>query len=270
MPEDLTAPLLDPEIYTTNPHPDFARLRAEAPVAWNQKVGFWAITKHADVSSISKDHETFCSAKGILLFEIGAEYRTPPTMMHTDPPDHTRYRKLVQPGFKPSFIRGLEPSVRRRAKALVEKIEPGQPVDLVQEVSVPLPLQIISDLLGVPGEDWERFLEWSEAAIPGATDWPEEKRNALHREMVEYLLATTSARRASPREDIISELAQARVDGESLTDDELAMFLVQLLVAGNETTRNMLSGGFVALADHPAQWDRLRRDPALISLAVEE
>lgn len=267
---DLTAPLLDPGTFGQDPHVHLSRLRSQAPLAWNDVAGFWAVSKHADVAAISRDHETFCSSKGILIFEIGTEYESPPTMMHTDPPEHTRYRKLVQPGFKPSFIRGLEPSIRRRAITLVDRLEADQPVDIVECLSVPLPLQIISDLLGVAEDDWARFFEWSEAAIPGATDWTEAKRQALHREMVDYLLAATRTRRASPRDDIISQLATSRVDGDSLEDAELAMFLVQLLVAGNETTRNMISGGLVALAENPAEWRRLARSPELAASAVEE
>ena len=101
-PEALTAPLLDPEFYAGDPFPLFARLRAEAPVARSRAGGFWVASRHAEVVAISRDPETFCSGKGILTMEIGAEYSTPPTMMHTDPPDHDRYRSLVQPGFRPT------------------------------------------------------------------------------------------------------------------------------------------------------------------------
>lgn len=196
------------------------------------------------------------------MFEIGSDYASPPTMMHTDPPDHTRYRALVQPGFRPSFMRALEQGVRRRTVGLVDRIDPGSPFDVVNDLTVPLPLQVISDLLGVPEEEWPRFFRWSEAVIPGATDWPEEERAALSGEMVAYLLAAAADRRANPRDDIISELGAAEVDGDRLNDDELAMFLVQLLVAGNETTRNMMSGGLVGFAGDPAQWATLRRKVA--------
>jgi cytochrome P450 len=257
---DLTAPLLDPDFYAGDPFPLYARLRAEAPLAHNGTVGFWVASRHADVVTISREPDTFCSRHGIMVFEIGSEYATPPTMMHTDPPDHTRYRSLVQPGFRPSFMRALEDGVRRRTVALVDAIAPGTPVDIVSELAVPLPLQVISDLLGVPEGEWPRFFRWSEAVIPGATDWPEEERATLSGEMVTYLLAAAADRRADPKDDIISELGAAEVDGDRLTDDELAMFLVQLLVAGNETTRNMMSGGLLAFAGAPAQWSTLRRN----------
>ena len=271
----LTDPLLDPAVYAGDPYPLYARLRAEAPVARNDTLGLWMVSRHEEVVAVSRDPATFCSAKGIMTFEIGSEYATPPTMMHTDPPDHTRYRSLVQPGFRPSYMRALEPGIRRRARALVERIEPGVPVDVVSELAVPLPLQVISDLLGVPEDEWPTFFRWSEAVIPGATDWPEEERNRLSAEMVTYLLAAAADRRASPRDDIISELGAAEVEGDRLTDAELGMFLVQLLVAGNETTRNMMSGGLVGFADQPGEWASLAQRSAsgvsrALALAVEE
>jgi cytochrome P450 len=191
-------------------------------------------------------------------------------MMHTDPPAHTRYRKLVQPAFAPSVMRALDAAVTDRARRAVAALPSGEPVDVVAELAVPFPLRVISDLLGIPEDDWPRFHQWSEAAIPGATDWPQERIAELMGEMVQYLLTTAAARRADPRDDVISRLATVAVDGEALDDTELAMFLVQLLVAGNETTRNALSGGLVALAERPDQWARLRADPGLLGTAVDE
>ena len=173
-------------------------------------------------------------------------------------------------------MRALEDGIRTRTLTLVDRIEAGVAVDIVPELAVPLPLQVISDLLGVPEDEWPRFFRWSEAVIPGATDWPEEERAALSGEMVTYLLAAAADRRAHPRDDIISELGAAEVDGDRLTDAELGMFLVQLLVAGNETTRNMMSGGLLGLAASPGQWERLRHrfgcrlHTGALPLAVEE
>ena len=268
--EPLTDPLIEDAFYAGDAFPQYARLRDEAPVAWNETTGFWAVSRWDDVMAVSTDPETFCSGRGILVMEIGASYDSPPTMMHTDPPEHTMYRKLVQPGFAPGRMRALEADVRRRAKLLVDEIEAGRALDFVETVAVPFPLYIISALLGMPDEDWQRFFEWSEAVIPGATDWSEDKRAALQADMHETLLATTVARRADPRDDLISVLAQVEIEGRRLSDAELTMFLVQLLVAGNETTRNMVSGGLVALAERPEAWDRLRRDRALVPTAVEE
>ncbi len=271
----LTAPLLDPGFYAADPFPLYARLRAEAPVARNDSLGLWFVSRHAEVTEVSRDPQTFCSGKGILVMEIGTEYPSPPTMMHTDPPAHTRYRALVQPAFRPSFVRRLEGRIRERTCALVDRIRPGRPVDVVPELTVPLPLQVISDLLGVPEEEWPRFYRWSEAVIPGATDWSDEEREALQAEMVAYLLRTASDRRDRPRNDLVSELAAAEVDGDRLSEDELAMFLVQLLVAGNETTRNMMSGGLAVFARTPETWRELRARwlgsaPRAVPVAVEE
>jgi cytochrome P450 len=268
--EPLTDLLVDDEFYAGDPFPRYARLRDEAPVAWNATKGFWAVSRWDDVMRMSTEPETFCSGRGILVMEIGASYDSPPTMMHTDPPEHTTYRKLVQPGFAPGRMRALEGDVRQRAKLLVDEIEAGRPIDFVEKVAVPFPLYIISALLGMPDADWRRFFAWSEAVIPGATDWSEEKRAALQAEMHETLLATTAARRADPRDDLISVLAQVELEGRRLTDAELTMFLVQLLVAGNETTRNMISGGLLALAERPTEWERLRRDRSVVPSAVEE
>jgi cytochrome P450 len=266
----LAARLTDPELYTGDPHLLYTRLRAEAPVAWNEERGFWAVARHPDVSAIESDHATFCAGRGILVEEIGTTYATPPTMMHADPPVHTRYRRLVQPAFKPSVVRALEPVVRGRTAALVGRIESDEATDVVASLSVPLPLQVISKILGVPDDEWERCYEWSEAVIPGATDWPEERRARLMTEMIEYLVGAAKDRRAEPRDDVITLLAQVDLDGERLSDDELAMFLVQLLVAGNETTRDLISSGLLAFADHPGQWGRTRADRSLVPGAVEE
>ena len=272
--EPLTDALLDPATYAGDLHGALARLRAEAPLAWNATKGFWAVSRHADVSEVSSDPGRFCSARGILVEEIGVTYDTPPTMMHSDPPEHTRYRKLARPGFTNTVVRGLEPMVRERTgrllDALAVKAAGGAVVDVTAELAVPLPIQLIASLLGLPEGDEERLFRWSEAAIPGATDWPEDERMGLLGEMTMELLGLAAQRRAEPRDDVVSMLAGYEEDGESLTDDELGMFLIQLLVAGNETTRHSISGALVALADHPDQLDRLADDPDLMPSAVEE
>ena len=267
---ELTAPVLQEAFFAQDPWPHLARLRRECPVAWNEETGVWVLSAYSEVAAASADSATFCSSKGVLLFEIGVDYPAPPTMMHTDPPAHTRYRKLVQPSFKPSVVRGWEEAVRRRTRALLDAIEPAAPVDVVDALSVPLPLQVICDVLGIPGEDWPQFYLWSEAAIPGSREWSAGERERLMGECTAYLLAAAQERRTRPREDLVSLVATAEIDGDRLSDAEIVMFLVQLLVAGNETTRTMLSSGIATLAQTPDQWQRLRVDPALIPTAVEE
>jgi cytochrome P450 len=269
--------LLDPSLYAEgDPFALYAELRNEAPVCWVDREGggFWAIATHPEVSSIGADPKGFCSSKGILTDEIGTTYDDPPTMMHTDPPRHTRYRRLVQPGFKPSMVRQMEVGVTAKARALIDPIESGEPVDIVEALSIPFPLQVICELLGVDGSQWPRFFEWSEAVIPGESERTEEERAELQAEMWGYLVGVAEERRAAPAEDLVSVLAmvgsEEGAEADRLSEAELAMFLIQLLVAGNETTRNLLSGGLAALAAHPEQWAALRADPELIPGAVEE
>jgi cytochrome P450 len=272
--QPLTEALLDPATYRGDLHAALGALRAEAPLAWNAGAGFWAVARHADVLEVSSDPGRFCSSKGILVEEIGTTYDSPPTMMHADPPEHTRYRKLARPGFTNTVVRSLEPMVRERTARLLDALaaqaKGGEAVDVTRELAVPLPIQLIASLLGLPEGDEDRLFRWSEAAIPGATDWPEDERMALLGEMTISLLGLAAERRLDPRDDVVSMLAGYEEDGESLTDDELGMFLVQLLVAGNETTRHSISGALLALAEHPDQLDRLAADPRLVPAAVEE
>ena len=262
--EPLTDALHEPGFYARDPFPHLARLRAEAPVAWNDTLGYWALSRFAESHEVSTDPARFCSGKGILTLEIGLEYDSPPTMMHTDPPEHTAYRKLVQPGFKPSLMKALVPVAKDRLLDLIEGIRADEPVDFVQAVSVPFPLRIIGDLLGLPDDDWEDFFHWSEA-MTGALDLTPEERDVIQGDMRAYFFEVIGRKRAEPQEDLISVLA-----AEDLSDDELYMFLNQLLVAGNETTRNTISGGMWALAERPDQWQRLLDDPSLVPSAVEE
>lgn len=269
-PDSLWAPLDDPAFYAGDPFPHYARLRREAPVVWNAARGYWALSRHADVQTVSKDPLHFCSGRGILTMEIGVTYPFPPTMMHTDPPQHTRYRKLVQPGFAPSIIRALEGRIAARVRALVAALPVGEAIDFTAAVAIPFPLMIISELLGIVDVDYERFYLWSEAAIPGASDLSFDECERLQADQRDYLLGLTLSRRGQSGDDLTTTLANGVVDGDRLSDDEILMFQNQLLVAGNETTRNMLSGGVWALAERPQQWHRLRADRALVRTAVEE
>jgi cytochrome P450 len=275
--------LLDPSLYARgDPFALYAELRRTAPVCWvdHEGGGFWAVMTHPEVSHIGADPGGFCSSRGILVDEIGTTYDTPPTMMHTDPPQHTRYRRLVQPGFKPSMVRLMEAGVAAKATALLDQIQGGVSFDVVQDLSIPFPLLVICELLGVDGSQWPRFFDWSEAVIPGEVEQTEEQRAAYQLEMWEYLIGVAEERRRAPADDLVSVLANVgnvgnvgadpKSGGEELSEAELAMFLIQLLVAGNETTRNLISGGLVALAERPDQWAALQADRSLIPGAVEE
>lgn len=250
------------------PWEHLAALRAKGPLAWNEAGGYWIASHHPEVQLASVDPTKFCSGQGILDFEIGHTYPSPPTMMHTDPPDHTRYRGLVAPAFRPSAMKALQPRLIAHVERLLDATEAaadGGPIDIVEHLTVPFPLLVICELLGVPPEEWEKFYLWSEISIPGATDHTPEERLQLQGEMVGYLLATVAEKKANPGDDVFSILAAA-----GLTDFEIAMFAVQLLTAGNETVRNTMSAGLVALSEDPAQWKRLQADRSLVPLAAEE
>jgi cytochrome P450 len=269
--EPLTDQFLGVELSVDDANQMYADLRARGRLLWNASQGFWVAPHHAEVMAVSTDPDTYCSGKGILTFEIGADYATPPTMMHTDPPAHTRYRSLVQPAFGRRVVKTLDDSVRDAARVLVDALPLDEPVDIVPPLAVPLPVQVIAQLLGLPENQWDRVWEWSEASIPGTEIYAdEERRNALSAEMMAELMRLVAEARHDPAEDVIGWLATTEIDGDKLTDDEIAMFLNQLLVAGNETTRNTISGGLVALAENPDQWARLVADRSLVAGAVEE
>lgn len=254
-----------------HPHDLYSRMRSAGGVVRHPRLPLWAVASYAGVHAVATDPETFRSGEGILIQELDVAYQTPPTIMHTDPPAHTRYRGLVAPAFRPSVLRRLESTVRDRVRTLLSGVPRGRPYDLVAELAVPLPLQVICLMLGIPEDDWPKFARWSEAIVPGTeTELTGAERDALRMEAGLYLVGEAHRRRAEPRSDVISQLATVEVDGDRLTDAELVMFLIQLLVAGNETTRHAISGGLLALASQPEQWAALRAHPGLVPPAVEE
>lgn len=269
--EPLTEQLADGAFPFDDPFPLYAALRKAGPLSWNETGGYWVASRHAEVTAVGGDAATFCSGKGILTFEIGIEYPSPPTMMHTDAPAHTRYRSLVQPAFGRRVVRELTPTVQRAAASLVERLPLDEPVDVVPELSAVLPVHVIGMLLGLPERDWDRVWSWSEATIPGTATWNDEARRAeLRAEMAAELTAAVASRRTTPTDDVIGLLTESEIDGDRLSDDEILMFLNQLLVAGNETTRNAITGGLVAMSTHPGQFEALAADPTLIATATEE
>jgi len=243
-------------------------------IEWIPDPGYWAIANHEVVAAISADSTRFCSSRGILVAEIGSTYDSPPTMMHTDPPDHTVYRALVQPAFGRRRMKTLEDSIRARVEPVAAVLCNGEVHDLVDLLAVPVPIHVIIELLGIDHVETSRVKGWSDAAIPDAMEMSDEDRMAAMGDMVTELITTAARRREDPAADVLSELTNAEVTLDGVThrldDTELAMFGVQLVVAGNETTRNAIAGGLIALAQRPDQWQRLVDDPTLVPLAVEE
>ena len=262
----------DPVFYLDAVDAAYRRLRAEAPVYWCARAGFWALAKHADVQYVSRNPQLFCSGRGILVkdpMRDGTMPEQPPSIIYMDQPAHLRYRRLVSKAFTPRMVQTLEPRIRVFARQSLDAIAPGVPLDFVEHVAVPLPLQVIAEMLGVPAEDRARFKQWSDVIISGADLGPAAAMSTVQ-ELFTYFFEQLEARRRAPRDDLVSALALAEVDGERLADAEVLMFCMTLLVAGNETTRNLISGGGRALMQFPDQRRTLAANSALLPRAVDE
>lgn len=262
-------PLDDPAFWAADPEQELARLREGSPVHWYEPGRFWALTRHADVHAVSRDPQTFCSSRGVLMNDREREVAAADSILYVDPPLHSRYRRLVNRGFTPRRVAALEDRVRHLLRDLLDVVDPSADVDLVEAIAAPLPLLVIAELLGVPPSDRGQFRVWSDAVMEAASGITDENA-LLALELMEYFDAALRERAVSPREDLLSVLVSADVDGERLTKAEQLGFCMTLLVAGNETTRSAISGGLVALAEHPDQRARLVADPMLVPGAVEE
>ncbi|MFC4535496.1 cytochrome P450 [Sphaerisporangium dianthi] len=276
--------LVDQDLYARSgvPHEQLDWLRANDPVFWHEGEqqpgwpGFWAVTKHEDVVHISRHSEIFSSSRNLALFnEMAEEQRQLQRLMmlNQDPPEHTRRRSLVNRGFTPRQIGILEDHIRDICHGLVDEAMAKGEVDFVTDVAAPLPLYVICELLGAPVEDRDKLFQWSNRMIgsedPDYAGSPDEGRAAAM-EVYSYANQLAAQRREEPRDDIVTKLLQPGDDGESLSEDEFDLFVLLLVVAGNETTRNAASGGMLALFENPEQWGRLVRDPSLARTAADE
>lgn len=262
-------PLGEPEFFAGDPDPALAELRRRSPVSWQDHAGCWAVTRHADVQAISRDPATFCSGRGVLLADRHRPVAVEDSLLYLDPPRHEAFRTLINRAFTPRRVAELEPRVRELAVELLDRIDPTGTVDLVDAVCAPLPMLVIAELLGLPAEDRDDFRRWSDAAIAAATELTEETARATL-ELVAYFEDQLRAKAESPGDDLLSALLVAEVDGVRHSRREMQGFCLTLLVAGNETTRSLMAGGLVALAEHPEQRSRLLAEPGLIPTAVEE
>ena len=266
-----------PEI-REDPYPVYRRLRDEAPAHYNAQLDFWTLSRFADVTEALQHPEIYCSGQGIGVGMSSEMAEMFPTLIMTDPPRHGHLRALVNRAFTPRRIAGLEERIRGIAVELVEQMQvqagQGARCDLVRDFSAPLPTIVIAELLGVPVEDQKMFKERSNALINQEVDpktgLPADPNPVAAMELVTYLNRIYDEREKEPREDLMTALLHAEIEGERLTRMELNAFALLLLVAGNETTTNLISNGAVLLNDHPDQREKLRGDPAGIPWAIEE
>ena len=248
-----------------------AALRRDAPVH-EFAPGMRTIARYDDIREISRDPGRFCSSMGALVNDPMRTWERPtkaPSILHMDPPDHVGFRKLVNREFTPRAIASLEPRIRELARSSLDRTPDSGPFDFVELVAAPFPLMVIAELLGIPDGDRPDFRRWSDAIIE-ATDRPPEETAVATGELFRYLGEHITTKRATPADDVVSLLVGAELDGRSLDPDELLIFLLTLLVAGNETTRTLISGGTLALFEHPEQRADMVLDPTLIPGAVEE
>ncbi|WP_343908371.1 cytochrome P450 [Nocardioides aquiterrae] len=255
-----------------DPYPVYESLRAAHPVYWAPPSNTWVLSRHADVEAAPLDPGTYSSASGIFPTPAGMEMTElflP--MIMTDPPRHSQLRALVSRGFTARRIASVEPAVMAIATELVEGFVQAGACDLVAELAGPLPAMVIADLLGIPREDLAQFRQWSSLLVQADPVRDQTGAGlAAAASLYEYFSGFLAQRRKEPRNDLISALVGAEVDGQRLTEEELLGFCLLLLVAGHETTTNLLANSMVILARHPAARERLARHPELHPGAVEE
>ncbi|HEX2171624.1 MAG TPA: cytochrome P450 [Dehalococcoidia bacterium] len=278
--------LADPRIFEAGQaHDIWRRLRAEDPVHWNEPTsyfpGFWSVTRYHDIVAVSRDPETFISGRGITMM-VDPENPSPSSgagkmLIAIDPPRHVRLRRLVNRGFTPRMVARLEPHIRDIATDILDDVAPRGECDFVLDVAARLPLAVICEMLGVPRDAWDTMFQLTNRVL-GAGDPeyqtvegdPQATAEQGQREMFGYFVRLLIDRRKAPREDLVSVLTGAEVEGERLTDEEILYFCYLLILAGNETTRNAISGGVRALIDHPDQRRHLAADLGLLPSAIEE
>ena len=280
MPDHPTHPpiqLLDGNFYAAGPHPAFTWMRAHAPVYWDAEGKVWGVALHEDVLEVSRQPDLFCSGQS-----SRPDSPPIPSMINLDDPAHRRRRGLVSRGFTPRRVGDHAAKIRQICRELVDAIAPKGRCDFVAEVAAPLPMILIGDLLGVEHEDRLMLQRWSDELIAGTsmTATPEAMASAARAfgEYAEYNRRVVADRRRrgppkrrdGPRDDLMSVLVRAVIDGQKLSDDDLLQEGLLILVGGNETTRHVLTGGCEALCRHPEQLRRLAADPSQIPTAVEE
>ena len=273
--------LSDPDTFVSGiPYAAFQRLRTEAPLHWQDEKdggrGFWCVTRYDDLMAVSKDPLTFSSARGgTNIFEVPEEDLSMLRllMLNMDPPKHNKFRRLVSTGFTNRMVTQLEPHVREICRDLIDKVAERESFDFVTEIAAELPLLVIAELLGVPMEDRHKVFDWSNSLV--GFDDPEYKTSMetgkiASAQMWAYANELANQRKEHPLGDLVSVLMEAEVDGDRLSEMEFDSFFLLLAVAGNETTRNLISGGMLALIQHPEQRARVLADPSLLPSAIEE
>lgn len=287
---DPHANIADPDVYVRGvPHVAFKRLRDDAPVSWWDEAdgsGFWAVTRYDDIVRASHDWKVFSASRGIRLEEMDEEeLRARRTLMEMDPPEHTTYRRIVQPPFTHTEVSAAEAGIRLLARSVVEDVRGTEQFDFVEAIARRLPMRMLGRMLGIPEADGDWLTRQGDALI-GNTD-PEFTshpvglvdtdpyrlmpfRSPVSATLFAYAEAQARARRDHPTDDVISMLLRPKRDGAPLSEEEFKNFFTLLVAAGNDTTRYTMAAGMLALIEHPEQLAALRDDPSLLDSATEE
>lgn len=258
--------------FLADPYPTYRRLRDEAPVAWNPRLGVYALSRFADVWDAVHDTATFSSASGISI--LTSSPAQPPQMIETDPPEHTRLRKLVSRAFTPRRVAEMEPGIRALTTKWLDTVVERGECDLVEDFAAKLPMDVISTMLGVPASDHDMLRSWADEMleVPDHHDGDHTRPGPMGGSMVQmggYFYALIREKRRAPGDDMISALIAAEIDGEALSDEQIAGFCVLLAIAGNETTTKLISHFAYHLDRNPDQ-RALLADRSLVPAAVEE
>lgn len=259
-----------------DPYPSYHRLRSHDPVHRSRLMPLWVVTRYRDVAQLLREPHLSADRTNWREFVPLEGVEVQRSMLFLDPPDHTRLRALVSKAFTPRVVERLRPRVEEIVDGILERAARAGTMELVSELAYPLPVTVIAELLGVPTEDWPRFREWSRVLVGSldplvAPDF-ERLRSVLEARdaLTSYLAGIVTRRRNRPREDLISALIAVEEAGRGLSERELLVMLNLLLVAGHETTVNLIGNGVLALLRHPDQLERLRSEPGLIETALEE
>ena len=256
--------------YPLDPFPQYERMRAMAPVFQDSQSGSWHVFRYEDVQRVLSEHATFSSRMGGDN-PSGTGQLFAASLITTDPPRHRQLRSLVTQAFTPKAVDALAPRIAGLTNELLDGIAAGGSADLIRDLAYPLPVIVISELLGIPAEDRERFKHWSDVIVSQTRTAPAgETQDTTTSEMVEYFLALIDRRRSRPGTDLISSLLSAEIGGQRLTVPELLGFCSLLLVAGNETTANLIGNAVLCLAESPGTLGRLLEEPGLLPQALEE
>lgn len=277
-----------PELFTpdfkADPYPVYANLRETSPihrVTPPEGQSFWVISRYADVDAVLRDNRFSKNWRSVMtpeqlaqMPEVSPAFETlSHNMLSLDPPDHTRLRMLVSKAFTPRVIEQLRPRIQSIADDLLDAVQDKGTMDLIDGYAFPLPITVITDMLGVPIADQDKFRVWSNTIVSGSGVWgsgPTEEQIAAAQAFIDYLRAFFAEKRANPGDDLTSALIQAEEAGDTLSEEELYAMIFLLLIAGHETTVNLIGNGMLALLQHPDQMALLRSNPGLIKPAIEE